>query len=472
MAKLHPSRVCLALCFLGAFLSLTPAVLAIDIEGAQGVSFDQPRVNVALRWTPAGDPLTAYVEGISTFNIQAFLDTGASGILLSKETSDYLGVTKATIDGSIDSPLVTFEDVGVAGSALFHVSNSLYAAIAPSNAIDIDNPGTQLAVYNQVFGAIRTQISPETSSIPMLQGLDIVGMPTMAGKVVVMDPKPLEAFPDFDLMHTFIYDPDTPYTGNAASPGIPTTSHHVELSYGDFERFTVVTPSGAEGPAFSHNPFIGPNPVASIDPSLPAGDTPGITVAFGGASAEGSFLLDTGAQMSMISTSLADQLNVRYVAGTEGTEAPQLELYDPLSPSSPGTLIEDQFQASIGGIGGVTAVAGFNLDSLLVPTMEDDGFNFLDAPVLVFDITVKDLLTDDTITLDGIFGMNFMVASANISTLEIRAGAFNWVVFDEPNGILGLDLKTDLIPEPGTFVLLAFGASVFLLRRIVRRRAA
>ncbi len=467
MAKLHPSRVCLALCFLGVLLSLAPAVLAIDIEGAQGVSFDQPRVNVALRWTPAGDPLTAYVEGISTFNIQAFLDTGASGILLSKETSDYLGVTKATSGGS----LVTFEDVGVAGSALFHVSDSLYVAIAPSNAIDIDNPGTQLAVYNQVFGAIRTQISPETSSIPMLQGLDIVGMPVMAGKVVVMDPKPLEAFPDFDLMHTFIYDPDTPYTGNAASPGIPATSHHVELSYGDFGRFTVVTPSGAEGPALSHNPFIGPNPIASIDPSLPAGDTPGITVAFGGVSTEGSFLLDTGAQMSMISASLADQLNVRYMAETEGTDYPQLELYDPLDPGAPGTLIEDQFQATIGGIGGSVTVAGFNLDSLLVPTMEDDGFNFLNAPVLVFDITLKDPLTDDTLILDGIFGMNFMVASANVSTWEIRAGAFNWIVFDEPNGILGLDLKTDLIPEPGTFVLLAFGASIFLLRRIVRRRA-
>ena len=125
---------------------------------------------------------------------------------------------------------------------------------------------------------------------------------------------------------------------------------------------------------------------------------------------------------------------------------------------------------AIGGIGGGMIVAGFNLDSLLVPTMEGDGFNYLHAPVLVSDITVKDPLTDDTLTLDGIFGMNFMVASANVSVTEIRAGAFNWIVFDEPNGILGLDLKG--VPEPGTFVLLAFGASIFLLRRIVRRRSA
>ncbi len=463
MAKLYPSRVLLAPCFLCIFFSLAPAALAIDIDGVQAVSIDQPRVNVALRWTPTGDPLTVDISGISTFNIQAFLDTGTSGILLSKETSDLLAVTKATSGGS----LVTFEDVGVAGSALFHVSDPLYVAIAPSNAIDIDNPTTQLTVYNQVFGAIRTQINPESPSIPMLQGLDIVGMPIMAGKVVVMDPRPPE---NIELMNTFIYDPGTPYTGNVAAPGIPTTNHHVELSYGDFDRFTVVTPTGAEGPALSHNPFIGPNPITLIDPSLPADDTPGITVAFEGASTEGSFLLDTGAQMSMISTSLADQLNVRYVAGTEGTDYPQLELFDPLNPGAPGTPIEDQFQATIGGIGGVMIVAGFNLDSLLVPTMEGDGFNYLHAPVLVSDITVKDPLTDDTLTLDGIFGMNFMVASANVSVTEIRAGAFNWIVFDEPNGILGLDLKG--VPEPGTFVLLAFGASIFLLRRIVRRRSA
>lgn len=463
MTKLHPSRVLLALCFLSAFLSRAPAALAIDIEGAQAVSIDQPRVYVALRWTPTGSPLTGYYESYPTFNIQAFLDTGASGILLSKSTSDFLGVTKATSGGS----LITYEDVGVGGSSLFHVSDSLYVAIAPSNALDLDNSATQLSVYNQVTGPIRTQVSLTTSTVPGLQGLDIVGMPTMAGKVVVMDPRPPE---NIELMNTFIYDPGTPYTGNIAAPGIPTTSHHVKLSYGDFDRFTSVTPSGAEGPALSHNPFIGPNPVASIDPGLPADDTPGITVAFGGASTEGSFLLDTGAQMSMISTSLAEQLNVRYVAGTEGTATPLLELFNPLDPGSPGTQIEDQFMAPIGGIGGTAFVAGFYLDSFLVPTMEDEGFNYLNAPVLVFDITVKDPLTDDTLTLDGIFGMNFMVASADISVTEIRAGAFNWIVFDEPNGILGLDIKSELIPEPSTFILLAFGGAFFLLRRIVRRR--
>ncbi len=117
-------------------------------------------------------------------------------------------------------------------------------------------------------------------------------------------------------------------------------------------------------------------------------------------------------------------------------------------------------------------MAGFNLDSFLVPTMEGDGFNFLNAPVLVTDITVKDPLTLDTLTLDGIFGMNFMVASANISTFDIRAGAFNWVVFDEPNGVLGLDLKTDLIPEPGTFILLAVGGMFLGLVHFARRRRA
>jgi len=467
MAILSPSRVRLALCLSGAFLSLATTASAIDIEGAQAVSFDQPRVNVVLRRTETGDPLTAHVDGGETFNIQAFLDTGASGILLSKETSDHLGVVKSSSGGS----LVTFEDVGVGGSDLFHVSESLYVGLAPSNAIDIDNPATQLTIYDQVFGPLRTQVSPTTSAIPGLQGLDIVGMPVMADKVVVMDPKPLEDYANLDLMHTFVYDPGTPYTGNAAAPGIPTTSHHVQLSYGDFERFTTVTPDGAEGPALLHNPFIGVNPLTTIDSSLPPDDTSGIAVALGELSTEGSFLLDTGAQMSAISKSLADQLSVRYVAGTEGTETPQLEIYDPSNPTLPGVLVANQFTATVGGIGGTTTVAGFNLDSLSVPTMEGDNFDFLDAPVLVTDITVKDPLTNDELTLDGIFGMNFMVASANVETWDVRAGAFNWVVFDEPNGILGLDLKTNLVPEPGTWVLLFVGLSVLWIRRTLRRRA-
>ena len=57
--------------------------------------------------------------------------------------------------------------------------------------------------------------------------------------------------------------------GETAAPvaGIPATNFHVRLSYGDFSRFTTVTPAGAAGPALAANPFVGPNPLAKVDPT-------------------------------------------------------------------------------------------------------------------------------------------------------------------------------------------------------------
>jgi hypothetical protein len=81
---------------------------------------------------------------------------------------------------------------------------------------------------------------------------------------------------------------------------------------------------------------------------------------------------------------------------------------------------------------------------------------FLSTGVLVSDITLQDPISQETLTLDGIFGMNMLVASASFSSgpggLPIidafQDGYFNWVVFDEPNGRLGFDLKEFVEPAP------------------------
>jgi len=73
---------------------------------------------------------------------------------------------------------------------------------------------------------------------------------------------------------------------------------------------------------------------------------------------------------------------------------------------------------------------------------------FNSAPVLVYDITVQDPLTQQTLTLDGIFGSNYLIASALVDfssgwpdILDLATGNFNWAVYDHTNGILGLDTK-------------------------------
>ncbi len=104
------------------------AVLATNIDGVQPASLDQPRINMLLRRAPKGPPLEA--KGAGFVNIQAFLDTGASGVMLSPKTADTLGVRRAkakTASGNVTS--IIFHDVGVSGTDKFNVAEPLHASL-------------------------------------------------------------------------------------------------------------------------------------------------------------------------------------------------------------------------------------------------------------------------------------------------------------------------------------------------------
>ena len=180
-------------------------------------------------------------------------------------------------------------------------------------------------------------------------------------------------------MRTYIYNPGTPFNPAAADsePGIPTTNHHVRLSYASFDQFTNVMPAGATGPTLAASPFIGPNPVTGG-----SADTPGVTIDFDGLKTTGSFLFDTGAGTSMISSAIAEKIHVRYRPGTQGTDNPIFERLDP--QTSQWTQMEDQFTLQIGGVGGIVTVAGFFLDDMLVRTTEGNAANDVDPNHLKF----------------------------------------------------------------------------------------
>ncbi len=473
----HPrgiGRLCaLALVALCALLGAARVALAVDIEGVQNGSIDAPKVVAVIQRPGAEGPIE--VEG-DVAAIPAFLDTGSSGMIIRPSFADALGVDEL--------PGVTFSDVGLGGTVDFDVSEELIVRVAPNPFAE----PTEVSSYNHNVGPLRTQIGPPGPQDPLLSDTNIFGMPAMVNKVTVIDPKPLNllltsGFLEGDFISTYIYDPGTPFNPGTADtdPGIPTTSHHVQLSYGDFERFTETTPPGSPTVQLEHNPFIGPNPVAQLEDDVPPGPPP-VVIGFNGLQTSGSFLLDTGAQASFISSILAEQLNVRQVPSTIGLGDPVLEVFDPLNPELPGVEIESQFDLLIGGIGGITTVPGFFLDFMTLPTIEgsaaaDDPNNirYIGAPVLVADIGLEDPDTGDFLVLDGIFGMNFLVASQFIDGFELGSaalGPFNWVTFDEPNGILGLDLIQP-VPEPGSLVLSALGAAMLIaigLRRKYRRR--
>ena len=390
------------------------SALAVEIEGVQPAALDQPRVHVHLRRQPNGEALSAHVAGEKSINIQAFLDTGASGILLSKTTADALGVKTVTANRKP----VTFHDVGVAGDAAFHVSEPLHVFIAPFGRTGEpdDADGYPISV-----GPVRVQVGAAAGLMDMLTGgLDVVGMPAIKGRVIVMDPRPVDSFGD--TMRAGLFSP--------RDAKIPRTDRHIAVSYASFDRFTRIEPTGATGPTQARNPFIGPSPTGD-------GKAPPVLLMHNNQRTTGSWLLDTGAA-SMISTKHAAALGVTYLEATEGTDKPKLR----------GAPEQEQFTITIGGIGGARKAAGFFVDTLVLPTRENDPLVYRKAPVLVTDITVTDEKTGQSITLDGVLGMNFFVASAFVeeSALmpDIRnmtAGPFEWIVFDEPAGMLGVKLK-------------------------------
>ncbi len=531
-------RSALAIC---AGLAFAASAQATDFVGAvQPAALAQPMINIALSTSDSGplltsttidfDLATGQIVEKTIFNLQAYLDTGASGILLSTTTASDFGVPLQTVGAT----QVTYQDVGAVGSATFNVSQPIFLRLSPTNpAIDPENP----ANYSQLPGSLRAQVGPVFDAqgddlqrlINELLGGDInvVGTPAMAGtpaipgKVVVVDLRATNTLaknsPSLDpvlnsiitgllsgdptitaaavtqlnqledglTLRSYLYAPGTPFHNATpdTDPGIPATNRHIKLTLASFDRFTSVSPTGAPSPDLSANPFIGPNPISAIDGSVLPGDAPGVKIAYGGLATEGSFLLDTGAAASMISTNLAAQLHVRYHTNADGTR--YLETFDPANPGSIGTQIADQFQLTIGGIGndGSQALSGFYLDSLLLCTLEGDAgddddpnhLRFFQAPVLVNDITLTDSF-GASFTLDGILGMNFLTASSTVngsdfdlSFGELFSGQFDWMTvdFNSDNPVLGLQLSVEAVPEPSSGLLAVFGflAGAAILRK-------
>ena len=330
-------------------------------------------------------------------------------MLLSANTAATLGVARE----QVGRDEVRFHDVGVGGGDAFAVSERLFVSLPDGTT----------------FGPARAEVGPLGGGVMDLLAraavgdLDVAGMPAMAGKVVVMDASAVNKAAD--TLHTTVLD-----ARHGGLSTVPRTRRHVRLSFADFAPYTTTDPPTAAGPAMVANPFIGPSPLHR------AGDrTPPVLVSHNGRQSTGSWLLDTGAAASMISHRQAAALGVTYVPGTDGTDAPQLA----------GVPADRQFTMTVGGIGGTKKAVGFYLERLTLRTTEGRTINYLHAPVLVADVTAKNDRDDTSLTLDGVFGMNFLVASAKLTegTLpdidHVTAGPYRWIVFDQPRGLLGLD---------------------------------
>ncbi len=416
---------------------------SVSIDGVQPASLDQPQIHAILRTSTTSAPLVGQnLLGDPTNDIQGFLDTGTSGVLLSSDAAASFGVNETTYRGKP----VDYSDSGVAGSESFGVSSPLTVSLAAFNGNNDTNSGGDppvISAYDQTTPNIRLQIS--RAPVDELIGpLNIFGMPLLQNKTVVMDTTPVNSF---NAISTYVYTPGTKFNPLTAdtNPGIPTTNFHVKLSYGSFNQFASVTPAGAPGPIEVANPFIGPNPVLKLMKNPPADTTPPVTLTQGSLSSTGSFLFDTGAAASFISTAEAGKLGIHYKPGTYDTDNPVLL-------DAKGAVVPNQFVIPLGGIGGTLNAAGYFVDSMTLPTTEGVGVRFLHAPLLVADVSVTDPVTHQSLTLDGDFGMNFLVASTDLALSNSNEGPFNWVTYDQKAGLLGLNLPGAVITPAPTAV--------------------
>ncbi|MBN1788830.1 MAG: hypothetical protein JW806_10625, partial [Sedimentisphaerales bacterium] len=370
MTTPNSSKICIYLtAFIAISLLLTCglAQAACDdfvIDGTYEASLDLPRILFLLKRAPNEPPIE--VEGYFELNY-AFLDTGASGILVSKETAEYMELAI--------EPNAVFVDTGVAGDEYFDVSESLYIGTADYYTPDPNDPNTY-----SLNGPFRFQVKQDYVEWPE-EPLDIIGMPAMAGKTAVFTP-----ISDInDILDLNYYSADIK---EANDPNIPQTDFQVALRFEKFINLSIpqnIPPL----PTLAYNPMID-----------------NIVVEYSnGSSSTGSWLFDTGGTVSIMSIDQAVTLGL-----TDANGEP---------------IVSPDFSMLIGGIGGGVEIPGFILDRLSVPTLNGFDLVFLNARVCVHDIVIFDEDLNDFVVLDGVFGDNFTCASMDLATWDISGSPFD-----------------------------------------------
>ena len=354
---------------------VTYAAQDIVLHRIYEAALDLPRIYFTLKRTPESPALGADSD---TTNY-AFLDTGASGLLLSRETADTLGI-------SLD-PKAQFADVGIGGTELFSVSEPLYLGLAGFNA----NPSDS-STY-KFIGPGRFQVKKAAAGI-LSEPLDIIGMPAMIGRIAVL--------------HSAATNSLEYFTADIKEPtdrDIPKVDFKVALN---FKKFTHLSDPNNIPPL----PTLAYNPVIK-----------GLTINRGSKSSRGDWLLDTGATISLISTKQAAALGLMDQNGTP--------------------LASQAFSLPVGGIGNMVQVPGFEIDSLTIQTITGQNLIFKNVRLGVHDIRYFDEEKGKLITIDGVFGSNFLCASAKMESLfpsEVSETMFEYIVIDMKKGTLGFDL--------------------------------
>ncbi len=317
----------------------------IMLGPSDNIAIDQPVVAMDLQTTDSsGNPVDLGPSIFNTF----LLDTGSTSILSAADaTGDLEG------SGLYQVYPIQYLEQGVGGYTAMDVSNPYQFYFAGTNGIPYELDNTKI-------------LSSEDLQFSFLGPDGIVGMPAMTNRFTSIDMTGWENPQDVSDLSI--------KTDFPTGTDIPTDSGHwyqVPVNLVDF-------------------PNDGQLPGGPIPTSAPLAMIP-VTIRDNGHEVTTNFLLDTGAQLSMVSPDVAQALN--------------------LDLDHPSGSID------VGGVGGTVTVPLVPVDQLDVKATNGTSLAWSNLQVGVLDLSVP-----GGPTIGGVFGMDFLTSGWAAKILPILLG--------------------------------------------------
>jgi hypothetical protein len=315
------------------------------------------------------------------------LDTGAQGIMA-------VGYAVIELEYAGYQTVAIYDEIGVGGATPYHVSDEYDFRFAGTDGVPIITlPDARiLSNKNGNFGGFG----------------GIVGMPGMVNRVTELDLAAMKSgIWGWDLMHVYFHD---------------------QLPAGNGHRYTTALNLVEFPPSGQRN---------ETDPLPTYADLPFFSARLqnGAFRSTGEFLLDTGAQVSILSTETAIALGL-------DLNGNGLIDTDPSQGEAVATI-------EIMGVGGIMEVPIVAIDRLAIPTDQGPELVFTDLNWIVLDIDTEPGQPE----INGIFGSDLLVSGWTMAILdpfgETEYGYFMQVYFDfrdaaNHNGTLVFDVNPSL----------------------------
>lgn len=342
-----------------------------------------------------GPPEIGGPYGITQYNY-CLLDTGANSILIVDDAAAELEAAGYQTEG-------TFWEIGVGGYTEYDVSAPYRFAVTgtDNNTHYLDGDAGQ---------GIRIQSSPDTflgAPLDAIYGAipGLVGMPAMEGRVMTMD---MTHWIDSNNIEDLLYVGTTFSNSVPSLPTGATNRYTVALD----NRITFSVEDGLPDGAPPNSPL----PEYADVPFLTAGAaTTGVDSVY--RESYGTFLLDTGAQLTIFSRRLAFSLG--------------------LDEDNDGDLDEHAIDfMTIGGVGGTKTVPLMLVDELRVPT--EQGVDLVwenpsdDPGEIGVQVLIMDLFSCGDLDFNGTVDATDIATIQNNLGLSVTAG-------DIPSGDINSD---------------------------------